>query len=54
MGNPVNPIVQVLKDITVAVGFCTSFCAARSVPISVTVVVTCADGLSHEYERHVE
>lgn len=49
-----SPVVKVLKEITDAIELCTSFCAHSSVPVSVTVIVTCADGLQHEYERDVD
>ena len=47
-------VEDILHDITESVSFCIRFCAIRSKPIKVLVVVTCDDGLSHEYERHVE
>ena len=46
-------VVEVLQKILAAVDLCCNFCATGSRPVKVLVVVTCEDGLSHEWEREV-
>ncbi len=44
-------VLAALRKITAAIELCCGFCAIRSRPIKIVVVVTCEDGLSHEWEE---
>ena len=45
------PVLVALRKIALAIEVCCGFCVPLSKPVSVSVVVKCDDGLSHEWER---